>query len=811
MKFIPKSIKNKLILSIALIHALLMTLFIFDLVQRQQEFLTDESKIAAQGIVKTFAANSIPWMLSNDLAGLEELAAAQANQANINFVMLINNHGKILAYHNNRQPSHHQQNIGKYIDLPKINPFKPQRSEHVYFDDSNAIDIAIPIWKEDSILGWARIQLSRIHTNQSIKLISKEGLLYTFAAIIFGSLLAWYMGHGLTQRIYKLIDNTRRIRLGERKIDFPTDGEDELADLAINFRAMLTQLNQNEEALYEEKERAEITLRSIGDAVVVIDNHSQITYMNPAAEQVTAWDHYLAQGKPINEVMQLFDDKTQKPLENPGSRALRSAQVVGINQNTVLINRLGDKISLDDSAAPIIDRNGNIVGAIMVFRDATEEHSLQQRLSWQANHDTLTELYNRTAFEIELERLIKLSAENSEHISCLIYLDLDQFKVVNDTVGHTAGDLLLRQIAQVLSQHTENHGFLSRIGGDEFAILLNNHDLNAAQKFAEKLRHSISEHRFFWENKRFQVGSSIGIAQIHGNLSRTLILSRADIACYLAKDKGRNRIETYQEDDISRQQDQNIINWVGRIRYALDENHFLLYAQKIVDLNPTDNQQLERFEILVRMLDHDKQIITPNQFLPAAERFDLMSELDLYIAKRAIQWLQQHSDKIELLNINISGQSLGQEIFTRRLLEYLENNQKHNHKLCFELTETVAINQMDNTIDFLNKIKSYGCKLALDDFGSGFSTFTWLKNLPVDFVKIDGDFITDVLNDPVDAVMVKTIRDLSEIMQIASVAEFVENEEISNWLQEIGIHYAQGYHFDRPRPITEIFSEETSD
>ncbi|BBP46751.1 hypothetical protein THMIRHAS_21240 [Thiosulfatimonas sediminis] len=806
MKLLPKSIKNKLIFSIALIHALLMTLFVFDLVQRQHQFLTEESSMAAQSIVQTYAANSIPWMLSNDLAGLEELTVTQAKLANVNFVMLLNNHGKILAYHNNINPEH-DQNVGKYIEPPKLNPFRPNQSAHYYFNDENAIDISIPIWQTQSQLGWARVQLSRINTSNSIKIITNEGLLYTFIAILFGSLMAWYMGNNLTSRIYKLIENTQRIRQGERHIDFPTHGDDELSDLAHNFKSMLRQLNQNEEDLFEEKERAEITLRSIGDAVVVIDTHSIITYMNPAAEQITAWDHYLAQGKPVNEVMQLFDDTNKKPLENPGTRALRSSQVVGMSKNTTLVNRLGDTITLVDSAAPIIDRGGQTIGAILVFRDATEEYSLQQRLSWQATHDTLTELYNRTAFETELEKLIKLSAENPLHNSCLIYLDLDQFKVVNDTVGHTAGDILLNQIAVMLAQHTEKHGFLSRIGGDEFGILLNNFNLQQAQEFAEKLRYSISQHRFYWEGKRFQVSSSIGIALIHGNLSKTLILSRADIACYLAKDKGRDRIEMYHEDDLSRQQDQNIIDWVGRIRHALDENRFLLYAQKIVDLNadPDVKPTQQRYEILIRMKDQDGQIISPGQFLPAAERFDLMSELDLYITQRAIRWLKVHSEKIELLNINISGQSLSQENFSRKLLEFLEQNQANNHKICFEITETVAINQMSNTIDFLNKVKSFGCLLALDDFGSGFATFSWLKNLPVDFVKIDGAFITDVLHDPVDAVMVQTIRDIAEIMQIASIAEFVENEAVSDWLKTIGIHYAQGYHFDRPRPISEIF------
>ncbi|QKI88517.1 EAL domain-containing protein [Thiomicrorhabdus xiamenensis] len=801
-----KSIKNKLILSIALIHAVLMTLFIFDLVQRQMTFLEKESRVTAIGIAKTLATNSVPWMLSNDLAGLAEITDAQAQQANINFVMLINTEGKILAYHNNRSPQHHETSIGRFLELPKHDPFNMKKSVHTYFDDDNAVDVAIPIWKEDTQLGWARVQLSRLNTTNSIEFITREGLFYALIAILSGTVMAWLMGHNLTRRIYRLIETTKRIREGERNLPINTQGNDELSVLAKNFSSMLQQLEKNENALFEEKERAEITLKSIGDAVVVIDENGNIGYMNPAAEQITAWECEDALNKPITEVMQLFNESTKKPVTNPALRALEYNKVVGISKETILINRLGDTISLVDSAAPIIDRNSHIIGAIMVFHDATEERSLQQRLSWQANHDTLTELYNRSAFESELERLIQLSASDKHSKQSLLYLDLDQFKIINDTVGHTAGDLLLKQLAMILEQTIQSRGFLSRLGGDEFAVLMSDCDTDSAVHLAEEIRRSIANHRLFWEGKSFQVGCSIGIAAIHGNLSKTTILSRADIACYLAKDKGRNRIEVYQENDNSLAQDQHIIDWVNRIKHGLDTQQFLLYAQKITNLQSPEQYGESHYEILVRMRDEDGQIITPNHFLPAAERFDLMSQLDLYIAEKAIQWLKRYSAKIELLNINISGQSLGQQSFTDELLALLESNIGNNHKICFEITETVAISQMNNTIEFLNTVKEFGCKLALDDFGSGFASFTWLKNLPIDFVKIDGDFIRDVLNDPVDAAMVRTIRDISEIMQIQSVAEFVENQEICDWLRETGIHYAQGYYFDKPKPIEQVFA-----
>ncbi|MBD3776399.1 MAG: EAL domain-containing protein, partial [Thiotrichales bacterium] len=353
---------------------------------------------------------------------------------------------------------------------------------------------------------------------------------------------------------------------------------------------------------------------------------------------------------------------------------------------------------------------------------------------------------------------------------------------------------------------TRDSDLLARIGGDEFALLLENCSTEDAATIAEKLRSSLAGYQFIWENRGFDIGASIGITAIHAASNKAGIMSQADVACYLAKDQGRNRVHIYREDDQVLAQQFNQLNWVSHIKEAIKQERFVLFAQEIVPLQHASPQK--RVEILTRLMNEEGRIITPDQFLPAAERFNLMAELDIYVTKQAIDWLQSHADAIELININISGQSLGNPQFNAMLLQVLENNQALNHKVCFEITETAAITHMSASISFLNSIKNFGCKLALDDFGSGFSSFGWLKSLPVDFVKIDGNFILDVLSDNIDAAMVKAIHQITVEMNIDSIAEFVENQEVSDWLKAVGIEYAQGYHFHKPSPIDTFFLAE---
>ncbi|MDG6777219.1 EAL domain-containing protein [Thiomicrorhabdus sp. zzn3] len=799
--FYAHSIKYKLIYAIAAVHAVLMTIFIVDLVSRQQAFLIKESHDSAIGISKTLATNSIPWVLSNDLAGLDEIIRAQSQQSNFRFGMVVTPQGKVLAYHNIKTPE--ERRGGEYIPTDLL-PATPSANEVVtFFDNDQAIDVATPILVNNTLIGWARVQMSRQQIYDSIQILTKEGLLYTLLAIIVGTLFAWIMGRNLTNGIYQLIHTSQRVRAGERNLTVTLNRHDELQSLSENFQSMLATLQEKEQALFAEKERAEITLKSIGDGVITTDREGRITYLNPVAEHLTGWSNHAAQKQPIEDVFKIYNELTMEPAANPALQSMEFQKIIALANHTVLINRAGEKISIEDSGAPIIDKDGQTIGAVLVFHDATEARQLRDRLTWQALHDSLTNLYNRQAFETRIEDLIQNTLENPGKQHVLIYLDLDQFKIVNDTVGHSAGDELLKQVATLFSEQVRDSDLLARLGGDEFAILLANCNTENALRVATQILKQLEEYRFTWENRAFDIGASVGIASIRNGVNKATVMSQADMACYLAKDQGRNRIHVFSEDDQSSTQEISQLDWVSRIKQAIEEERFILYAQEIVPLQKTTDKRC--YEILVRLRSEDGKLITPNQFLPAAERFNLMGMLDAYIIEHAIQWLSEHRHAIERLNLNISGQSLDSEKFNDRLLELLKAYSPINHQLCFEITETAAITHMSASISFLNSVKNSGCQLALDDFGSGFSSFNWLKNLPVDFVKIDGAFILDVLSDPIDAAMVRAIHQISQEMNIQSIAEFVETENVSQWLKQVGIDYAQGYHYDQPKPIDAIF------
>ena len=798
---LKKSIKLKLIVSVALLHAVLMTIFVIDLVDRQQSFLIKESNDSTIGIAKTLATNSVPWVLSNDVAGLGEIIRSQAAQPNFEYAMIADPRGKILAYHHKTEPSAGFD--GKYINISKLQQtLNAGKDVAIFSEDDNQIDIAVPITVQGTLIGWARIDMSRKHIGESVRLISIEGVLYTLAAILIGILIAWRMGISLTQGIYKLIASTQRVRAGERQITVSLNRKDELQTLSQNFQAMLDSLNHKEHELSSEKERLEITLKSIGDGVITTDSNGLITYLNPMSELLTGWGNHAAQGMHITKVFKIYNESTMEPVDNPALKSMQYRKIFSLANHTVLLNRAGEKLSIEDSGAPIVDQNGEMIGSVLVFHDATEARLLRKRLTWQALHDSLTGLKNRQAFENKLDELIEQNYHDQTLQHSMIYIDLDQFKIVNDTVGHSAGDELLKQIANILQSQVRDSDLLARIGGDEFSILLDNCPTENAESIAEKIRTAVYKHRFIWEDRVFDIGTSIGITQIHGNISKADVMSQADVACYIAKENGRNRVHIFKSDDQVLSQEFSKLDWANRIKRALEDEQFVLFAQKIVPLQ--NNNHKKAYEVLVRLQPPNEPLISPDQFLPAAERFNLMGELDIYIVKKAVKWLNQNINEIDLLNINISGQSLDDVYFNNALLEILEENPETNKKICFEITESTAITHMSASISFLHSIKNHGCQLALDDFGSGFSSFGWLKTLPVDYVKIDGTFILDVLNDRVDAAMVKAIHQISDEMNIETIAEFVENQDVSDWLKQIGIDYAQGYHYHKPTSLEDI-------
>jgi diguanylate cyclase (GGDEF)-like protein/PAS domain S-box-containing protein len=438
--------------------------------------------------------------------------------------------------------------------------------------------------------------------------------------------------------------------------------------------------------------------------------------------------------------------------------------------------------------------------------DVTEARSLSEQLSYQASHDPLTGLLNRRAFEHRLQQLLEKARTNgTEHVLC--YLDLDQFKVINDTCGHTAGDELLRQLGGMLQQQARGRDTLARLGGDEFAILLERCSITQAERVTSSVRNTIERFRFAWEDKIFSVGVSIGVVPIdHNSESMASVLGMADAACYAAKDAGRNRVHVYREDDADFARRRGETHWVAVMNRAFEDNRFLLHSQSISPLGKT-NGQVPGHELLVRMRDDDDRIVVPGAFLPAAERYNLVPKLDRWVVGSAFDWFarhREHLDKMLMCSINLSGSSLSDDGFLEFVVQKFRKHDLPPDKICFEITETAAIANLTYATRFINVLKSLGCRFALDDFGSGLSSFAYLKNLQVDYLKIDGMFVKDIVDDPIHQAMVKSINDMGHVMGKQTIAEFAESEAVLKMLQDIGVDYAQGYGLDQPRPLEEM-------
>ncbi len=563
----------------------------------------------------------------------------------------------------------------------------------------------------------------------------------------------------------------------------------------------ITERKRMEEELFHEKELAQVTLHSIGDAVITTDATGKIEYFNPVAEMLTGWSQEDAKGLPLGEVFRIFHETTREPAENPVEKALKSGQIVGLANHTVLITRDDKEIAIDDSAAPIRDRHNQIVGAVMVFHDVTQNRSLSRQITWQASHDSLTGLVNRHEFEQCLEQaVINARTHNLAHALC--YLDLDQFKIVNDTCGHAAGDELLRQITTLLQTKIRQSDILARLGGDEFGALLYQCSLEQAIRVAEVMRETIQEFRFVWQDNIFSIGVSIGLVEINANSeNRASLLSYADAACYAAKNKGRNRVHIFQSDDEELLQQRGEMQWVSRITKALAENRFCLYFQTIVAIAPTATEEIH-CEILLRLRDEEGNLVAPMAFIPAAERYNLMPTIDRWVIKTLFKsWSLAEHDSKTIYAINLSGTTINDDQFISFLREQFALYQVPPQSICFEITETVAIANLTKACQFISELQRYGCRFSLDDFGSGMSSFAYLKTLPVDYLKIDGGFIKNIIENSVDDAMVEAIARIGNVMGVKTIAEFVENDAILQRLKALGVDYAQGYGVAKPRPL----------
>ena len=565
----------------------------------------------------------------------------------------------------------------------------------------------------------------------------------------------------------------------------------------------ITERKLYEEALFRQKESAQITLQSIGDGVITTDAKGIVEYVNPVAEELTGWKLDDASGHAIDEIFRGFHEETCEPLENPLAVSIRRDRAIKSVRPTLLIRRDGNELYIESTASPIRDGKGVVTGGVLVFHDVSESRELNRRLSYHASHDILTGLVNRREFESRLERALK-SAKARETAYALLYLDLDQFKIVNDSCGHSAGDTLLNQLGNLLKAKIRWRDTLARLGGDEFGVLLESCNLDEALQTAEQLRAAIGDYKFLWDDRAFRLGVSIGVVPITAdNEDVAALLSAADSACAAAKEAGRNRIHSFQENDIDLMRRRREMQWAARINNALEENRFELYRQTIMPLQ--SEEEGAHYEILLRMRDEHGGIISPSLFIGAAERYNLTPSIDRWVIKQAFRWLVSEADERErlmLCSINLSGQSLGDEKFLPFIIDQFQMSGLDATKICFEITEHAAVASYSQAVRFINALKELGCKFALDDFGEGMSSFGYLKHLPVDYLKIEGGFVKEMLHDPIDREMVRSINEIGHLTGKQTIAEFAENEEIITMLRGIGVDYAQGYGVSEPKRVT---------
>ena len=565
----------------------------------------------------------------------------------------------------------------------------------------------------------------------------------------------------------------------------------------------ITDRKRAETRIFEEKERAQVTLQSIGDGVITTDAEGNIDYINPVAQDLTGWDMRGARGMPVTSIMTIINEHTRATVENPVMRCLRDGRIVTLAENSVLITKNSDEIPIQDSAAPIRDRIGNIIGSVIVFHDTSKESRLFRQLSYQASHDSLTGLINRTEFENRLVATFETLKSDPEQTSALLYLDLDQFKVVNDTFGHAAGDELLRQLSEILQAQIRSTDVFARLGGDEFGIFLERCDQERAMEVAEAIRVSVEGYRFEWQDSFTTIRVSVGVVMVTSEDDNVAsLMSSADVACYSAKDMGRNQVHLYKDSDASQRHEE--MKWVSRITSAVEEDRFELYYQPIIGINDTKGKARGHYELLLRMRDEKGEIVNPDQFIPSAERYNLMSTLDRWVISKTLAELADRESEKEArytLAINLSGTSLSEDRFLDFVIEELKKHKLPNGAICFEITETAAISNLSRVVHFMQTLKKLGCMFSLDDFGSGLSSFTYLKNLPVDYLKIDGQFVSNVVDDSVDESMVKAISEVGHAMGIETIAERVETRQVLDKLGSLGVEFAQGYYIARPTSV----------
>ncbi|MGF1642649.1 MAG: EAL domain-containing protein [Thiotrichales bacterium] len=567
----------------------------------------------------------------------------------------------------------------------------------------------------------------------------------------------------------------------------------------------ISRLYAANETLSREKERMQVTLESIGDAVITVNVHNRIDFMNAAAEQLTGWTFHQARFSPLADIFVIRESNDAARIDDPVGFFLGKGDDTQTQHlQAELHARSGRRLLITYNVAPIRDHSDRVIGYVLVFLDVTEKVKLQRELEYQARHDLLTGIFNRREFEAQLGELLQQAQrENGRHI--LMYLDLDQFKLVNDTCGHKAGDHLLRVIAQKLRGSLRRTDMLARLGGDEFGVLLRDCEMEQGLAIGRVLLDALKETQFPWGERSFDIGVSIGMVAVTATSeSVEQLMSHADVACFAAKGRGRHCIRVYHDSDTEIRQRMRDMDWATRITRSIEQGAFHLFYQEIVPVDEARRNASAHLEVLLRMRGENGEVILPETFLSSAERYNLMPLLDRWVIRETFRWYESLGAPRNLMvAINLSGLSLNAEGFLEFVRSLFATHRIPPSQVCFEITETAAIENLTAAEHFMRELRTLGCRFALDDFGSGLSSFAYLKALPVDYLKIDGRFVQDMLTDKVDRAMVGAINEVGHTMDLLTIAEFVEDEAILRELSALKVDMAQGFALSYPQPLSE--------
>ncbi len=587
----------------------------------------------------------------------------------------------------------------------------------------------------------------------------------------------------------------------------------EATSMVINYRAQkviltiaqdISYRKRVEAALIRNKQQAQVTLESISEGIITADNKGYIDYMNLAAEKLTGARRDEAIGKRLGDIVNLVDEGDRRDLGDPVMRCLTDRRRISMGSRALMVSRNGDaELSIEMTASPIKGPDGSIAGVVVIMHDVSERRGLAQQMSYQAAHDALTGLINRREFERHIEQSLKtVRDQDASHVLC--YLDLDRFKVVNDTCGHMAGDNLLREISVLVRDEVRESDYVGRIGGDEFGLLLVGCPLKKARQIADDVCRAVKKYRFVWQDKIFTIGVSIGLVEI-GRESGSIkdILSAADSACYVAKKRGRGQVHVYSAKDEASARQRGEIHWLGLLRSALKDDRFELYTQPIISV-AGKSVVGPSVEVLLRLTDDEGRLILPQQFIRAAERYRLMAGVDRWVVQSTLAAVGQGAIRLpenRSCGINLSGQTLGEPTFLEFVVECLDHSQVDPSKICFEINERAVMSDLEHAQRFVNVLHGMGCKFGLDDFGSGIGSFTSVRDLSVDYLKIDGMYTGQLDFDSLNYQVVSAITHFAKTLGFKVVAEQVETQEDFVALRGLGVDFIQGYYVQEPRRL----------